>query len=329
MSNQLLRLFGSYDLFGKSVPGAALLFGVWLLLPESAFPISFGTPGNSLVNIAALLLLLLLLGLMIGQGLHTVADNIEKVFRWLLFRTIDLQDLIAYRYGVSISLERFESPDEREESTFMRSFFDERRDETIEWIRRRFWGTFDSFAGHRYLFSKWFEWNYTPSEQRGYDNRWEEGERDAIMEPFAEAFESVFGEDIRQFDREEIEQVYPLITAYLANKNLRGHRQFQSIYSFCRSLWVVLFALSIAYAIVIYQPLGALEVVDWNPRIQTLPPDPLIPVLPLLTFLATIVFVDASGTYKYHFIEYLLATFAKAEDSTEPQQSQQTSLDEF
>lgn len=85
MSSPLLQLLGSYDLFGKSVPGGALLAGFWILFPSPLLTAT-NTSGYNLVDIAALLVIFLLIGLMIGQGLHTLADNIEKIFRWFVVR---------------------------------------------------------------------------------------------------------------------------------------------------------------------------------------------------------------------------------------------------
>lgn len=103
--NRLLQLLGSYDFFGKAVPGAALLFGLWLLLPENILPVSSGEGGATLFNLLALIIVFFILGLMIGQGVHTFADNIEKAFRWVLKRVVDFTQILQFK-DIEIGFDR-------------------------------------------------------------------------------------------------------------------------------------------------------------------------------------------------------------------------------
>lgn len=325
--NRLLQLLGSYDFFGKAVPGAAFLFGMWLLLPENVLPISSGDGDTTLFNLLALIIAFFILGLMIGQGVHTFADNIEKVFRWLLLRTVDFTQVLQL-YDVELGFDRFRPSYSTDRVSSFRRFVYDWHEGTVEWVRDRFWGAFDSFVDHRFLFAMWFEWNYARAEMRMFTGRWEPEEKEHLMEPFAETYEDIFGENIRQIKGEKLDQAYVLVTSHLSQQGSRGHRQFQSIYSFCRSMWVILFTLTILYALAIYQPFGNLGLIADQPRLNVIFPAQIILYVPLFIFLSGVLFLDASGTYKRHFIEYLLASFANIQTSEEPDMEQK-SLDQF
>lgn len=329
MSNQLFQLLGSYDLFGKAVPGAALLFGLWLLLPSSdgnTGPIS----SVSFVGIAALLIILLLGGLMVGQGLHTLADNIEKAFSWFLIAVVKSEDIISTKSGLEVDFERLESPDisDQESYTYNDKIIWDTRDGFVNWIRNRFWGIFDSLVSHRYLFHSWIVWNYPTNRVLPFDDRDIRGRRNIILERFVNRFEGVFDEKIiklvnvdrRSSDNKELKQVYALVTSYLSAKGITGHRKYQSIYSFCRSLWVVFFLLTILYSLAIFQPIGNLGLVSKDPILLSAPSG-LHPYIPIVTGFAMVVFFDASGTYKNHYVEYLIVSFVNSKHQDNQQQS--------
>lgn len=325
--NRLLQLLGSYDFFGKAVPGAALLFGMWLLLPKQILPIASGDGGTTLFNLLVLIVVFFILGLMIGQGVHTFADNIEKIFRWLLNRIVDFVDFLEMK-DIEIGFDRLlPSYSTKKVSTLKRFGYDWHKG-TVEWIRDRFWGAFDSLVDHRFLFAMWFEWNYSRAQIGLFPSRWEPEEKRYLMDPFAEAYEDVFDQDIRQITRGDLDQVYVLVTSFLSQRDSRGHRQFQSIYSFCRSMWVVSFTLTALYTLAIFQPFGNLVILTNQPKIISILPDEVVIYTPLFLFLNGVLFLDASGTYKRHFIEYILASFVSIQDK-EGEDSNQTSLDQF
>lgn len=325
--NRLLQLLGSYDFFGKAVPGAALLFGMWLLLPEQILPIASGDSGMTLFNLLALIVVFFILGLMIGQGVHTFADNIEKVFHWLLNRVVDFVQILEIK-DIELGFDRLlPSYSPRQVSTLKRFGYDWHKG-TVEWIRDRFWGAFDSLVDHRFLFAMWFEWNYARAQIGMFPGRWEPEEKKYLMDPFAETYEDIFGQDIRQITGRDLDQVYVLVTSYLSQQGSRGHRQFQSIYSFCRSMWVVSFTLTVLYSLAIFQPFGDLDILANHPRIVDMLPKEVVLFIPLVLFLNGVLFLDASGTYKRHFIEYILASFASIRDK-EDEDPNQSSLDQF
>lgn len=332
MSNKILQTLGSYDLFGKSVPGALLLFGLWSALPNSILDVD-GTGKGSLASVVALLLLLLLAGLMIGQGLHTFADNTEKLFRWILSRLFEAALILKIQFNINYEFSTYISNKEKDrEKTPTAKFKQDWKNGAVVWFRRRFWGLFDSFAGHRFLFSKWFQWNYHPDDREIFDSRWEMNKMDEKMDPFSDRFDSEFenmfkDKSIRNAERENVEKVYPLVVSYLEDKGVQTHRKFQATYSFCRSMWVVLLILTFVYAIAIYQPIGDLNILTSDPRFAILP-QAVVRSLPALTLLGSLLFIDAAGTYKSHYVEYLLAAFANAQQNCIDDPEQKT-LREF
>lgn len=328
MQNPILQLFGSYDLFGKAVPGAVLLFGIWTLFPE--IPDTSFDPSKSLVNVAALLVILLLLGLMIGQGLHTLADNTEQLFRWIVSILAQIQKIIRIKFekrGFELDHLKVSSSPEQEDLDPLEKTKREWRNGCVEWFRARFWGSYDTFAGHRHLFAKSIQWNFGPSGRDPFDGRWEQNSKDALFEPFATSYEDVFGDNIRQMNPEEVEQVYPHVINRIAGQRGGGHRQMQAIYSFCRSMWVVFLILTIAYSIVVFR---LFMDINQNSRIFRLMPGGSETFVPLITLFLIVLFMDAAGTYKKHFVEYIVATFAATEGSDKSGETQdQHKLSQF
>ncbi|MCD2202950.1 hypothetical protein [Halobacterium sp. KA-6] len=281
------------------------------------------------MSAAALLVVLLVIGLMIGQGLHTLAENIEKMFGWIIGRIYEGQQMLKFK-NVSTDLDSFKNVDSATGKSGFARFPPTWRNGMVDWIRRRIWGTYDSFVGHRYLFAKWFQWNYPPSGRRPFDSRWEERARDEALEPFAEAVDEVFDINVRQQDVNKTCDLYTRVTARLSISPFSVHRRFQAIYSFCRSMWVVSLILTVGYILALYQPFGDFAILSHSPRIVYLLPGQTERLLPGLTLIATVVFVDAAGTYKRHYIEYVIEGFVIDHyELDETEEGQQQTLSEF
>jgi hypothetical protein len=92
-------------------------------------------------------------------------------------------------------------------------------------------------------------------------------------------------------------------------------------------MWVVSLTLAIIYAYMIYQPLGSGELMNESSRLMTIP-ETLLTTLPILLIISTIVFMDASGTYKRHYIEYTIAAFGNGSERRHETQTQRQ-LDQF
>ena len=69
-------MFDPYDLFGKSVPGGLLAFGLLSLLPAEIFSGGGGERGlPTLASLAVGVVGVLLVRLVVGQGVNTLADD--------------------------------------------------------------------------------------------------------------------------------------------------------------------------------------------------------------------------------------------------------------
>lgn len=76
-SNRLLSTLGTYDFFGKSLPGILFLFLLSLLLPRKRLKVILGnTP--ELGSVLGLVLGALLLGFVVGEVLHTIAMGTHR-----------------------------------------------------------------------------------------------------------------------------------------------------------------------------------------------------------------------------------------------------------
>lgn len=342
MANRLLQVFGSYDLFGKSVPGSLLVFGLLSLLPAEI--LSGGGGGErglpTLASLAVAVVVVLLVGLVIGQGVHTLADNTEKAFHWLAKRadtTYTLVTILAARAGIDRNLiDLSTKPDERLRRRFPKNVLSNLH----EWLRSRFWGTYDSLVSHRRLFGKHFEWNYN---RPGDGRRWEREERGHLYEQFCREYERRFPEDKspKQLEPDELMDRYPLIVTAVENGDVTPHASFQSIYSFCRSMWVVSIVIAAVYTEILFGQLVDFRVgctqfglPDWIPDVGMLclsgdviavsdgtigaavvPGNSVSAVVPVF-LISALIFFDAAGTYKRHYVEYLIAGFASLDEET-------------
>lgn len=314
MDSAIIKYIGSYDFLGKSIPGAVLSIGIYLLLPPQS-ELLVDSPFAA-IEIVSGLVILLIVGLMIGQGVHTLADNFEKSFLWIGIRLSHSYEYLKVfisnlgynpflKYNSIISKEDFSSKRESILYDWIKS--------TDKWIRKRYWGGYDALIGHRYLFGKSIEWNYAKyDDYRERNRRWSEREKGVLYDRFIFAYLNIYKEDIRFEEPDEIATKYPLITTRLSNYDQLQHRNFQAIYSFCRSMWVVFLLLATSSTLVIlnlflfggtYEPIGLLLVPDW-----------ISYWIPVILTAVSLLFLDASGTYKRHFIEYMIAEFIVSEE---------------
>lgn len=309
MSSGYINFIGSYDLFGKAVPGATLLIGVLLLLPDSYYnDINLSDAGSSvtLLNVAALLILFLLVGLMIGQGVHTLADRIENLHR------------VFGRFAVGI-IQRIKTalinytPEKIKRRNSVQAFIKK----ADSWFNKRYWGMYDILVNHRLLLGKYLECNYDGGEYA--DVRWDQHEKEELYDRFVAAYMMLYDQDIRKKNPEEIAQQYPLITSRLSCYGETEYRLFQSIYSFCRSMWVVFLLLTFALFIspMFYEPVAISHFPSTVVDIPFLAFGMTISLLLVVSAVATVVFFMASGTYKKHYIEYLIAEFANRVEAEE------------
>lgn len=347
MANGLLEVFGSYDLFGKSVPGSLLAFGLLSLLPAEILAGGGGGERGlpTLASLAVAVVGVLLVGLVIGQGVHTLADNTEKAFHWTAKRadtTSRLTLILAERRRPERSLDRLSTdPDEKLRWRIPKNALSN----VYEWFRSRFWGTYDSLVSHRRLFGKHFEWNYS---NRDDGRRWGREERGHLYEQFCRQYERQFPDDEspKKLEPDELIDRYLLVVTAVENGDVTPHASFQSIYSFCRSMWVVSILIAVIYTEILFGQLldfrigcpslglpsgvpdvgvlclsGSVDLVSVPDETvgALLVPDTFVSVVVPLLLVTAVIFFDAAGTYKRHYVEYLIAGFASLDEGTRPE----------
>lgn len=236
------------------------------------------------------------LGLVAGQAIHTVADNIEKSLYWVGRRIMN----VYYTRSA-------ERPDAKggtdDQSTLER------------WLTRRYWGIHDVLKSHRRLFQNRLEWYfYTSSNKRNSEVH------DVVNARFQDACREMFSIDVARPEasqphkfsptgKEFYDQLYPLVVSAVESGDNSRALTFQSRYSFCRGMWVSLLLLAVLYLGLI--PFGArLEaVIGGSPLLlQVLDTDQIVVTTGIILGFM-FVFMDASGTYKKHYVEYLIAEF--------------------
>jgi hypothetical protein len=304
MAERVANVLESYDFFGKSIPGIVALIGLATLLP--GLPLEAFSDPNGTLNLTvltALSLTLVFSGLVLGQAVHTIADNTEKV----LYRIGNWTGNKYYVHSPLISEEWWENHKE----------WKKRYLAAEPWLERRYWGIHDVFKSHRRLFENELGWNFDLSEnKRGLDGT------DITYNRFRECCETEFGIDIARFDKKtsrgielngyvELRQLYPMVTATLSSKGSGRANGFQARYSFCRGMWVTFLLLLLAYLSVLFSPFKP-ETLLYEPLIlQTFSVSEL-GLLMWAMFLLSMAFMDASGDYKKHYVEYLISDFCVA-----------------
>lgn len=317
MPNRLAGVLESYDFFGKSIPGIILLLGLVTLLPE--IPLIPGTQGGETLRFEVLVTLALALvfsGLVLGQGVHSVAVNIEK----FLYR---IGHWILNRYYVKAPL--VFSEDQREQ--FPR--IDGVINYITPWLARRYWGINDIFKSHRRLFENEIGWHFDPSETKRKSDV-----SNVNYQTFRQSCIDEYDIDIALFENttdkrllvgsyEELRHLYPMITSRISGGPGRASG-FQARYSFCRGMWVVLLIIFLGYVDALYIPF-LLDFLGYEPAIFDLLSRHRIEQVTWALWIPIVVFMDAAGDYKRHYIEYLVADFnAMVVDRNKQQRDKQS-----
>lgn len=284
------------------------MFALLSLLPASEIIPPGQTAGQAFgaVNLAALFIILILAGLTVGQGVHTAANNIEKAFYWFAKRLLNTFSIIRATTNKNLNLNSIKYQGPIDEYPLRVRVYYQMWNNILEWMRRRYWGVYDSLVSHRILLGKVIEWNFYPSSETA---RWVEGSQGELYEKFASQAIGIYDFDLRKLDTEEIAIQYPLLTTTIGEGST--FRRFQAIYSFCRSMWVVLLATTVVFSDRIYtQFIFGTYIATRDPVAFMYLSESMEMVLPFVLGISAIVFFDAAGTYKRHMIEYLIAEFA-------------------
>ena len=163
-----------------------------------------------------------------------------------------------------------------------------------QWVSRHAWGVYDSFVDHRRLFDRYLRWNFDDYFTDRYDD----------VEQVALNFRSNCDEFKGTAD---IGQLYPTVNGRVRNRGGTRVQDFQNTYSFCRSMWVVFLLLGIMYQAISHYPEFFTTFFEFTPSLLSFNISVhQIDILSSILFLISAVFLSATGTYKRHYIEYLL-----------------------
>lgn len=162
------------------------------------------------------------------------------------------------------------------------------------WVSRHAWGVYDSFADHRRLFDRYLRWNFDDYFRDRYDD----------VEQVALNFRSNCDEFKGTAD---ISQLYPTVNGRVRNRGGTRVQDFQNTYSFCRSMWVVFLLLAVTYQAITHSPGRFTTFFEFTPALLHFDiSQNQIDILSSVLLLVSIIFLSATGTYKRHYIEYLL-----------------------
>ena len=314
MSSSFVSFLNKYDIFGKSIPGAVLITGGYLLLPNQ---IEFVfRPPKSAFELIGLVFSVLVLGLLIGEAIHTLSRLVEGIFITIGLRLVPSLRKIKVRligFGAYIRIFSYnnfrnqsEESDQNNEPKLRRKrslitlrFLSERLALLIELPaqigERVFEFLYPAFQRHRILFQSWLRSNYTSNP-----DHWDPGNQGILSEEFEKICEDEFDIDLQQ--NPSTGSLYTIVAARVGQSGNVLSQRFQDLYSFSRSMWVVLLLLSIWYALVFifgkYLPW-------WHSSVSY--SQIILIFITMVGFLS--LFLLAAGRYKQAYVEYLISDF--------------------
>lgn len=335
MQSRVSSFFGSYDLFGKAFPGTAFLLGLISLLPSSSLQMNLTRSG---VLVAALIVLILVLGFMFGQALHSIAVQIEggfysisssyyKFFIRIKSFLIRLIELSGIKNSVASS---DKDHNEFTVSDYIIIFV------TFIWIAiivsfsrepsfvaGIITGIIINVVGPIERFRAWVKQTLSP-HRRLFEERIslvqnQPGE-DRLVNQFLETAESLLDMNSPGSNGPGLKSMYVMVMSHLEYVGGGRARQFQAILSFCRSMWVTLFTFSFLYLLISVLPLTIIvadlgrvlipTTFDYKPLVQSLlgGKDGML-YFGVLMFIAALLFMEGERQYKSYFVEYIMADF--------------------
>lgn len=300
MSVRIGSILGSYDLFAKTIPGVAFFIGVVSLFPS--FPeipdqeIGFGF-------ITVVIIVTVVSGFVIGQGLHSVAVAVESLgyrFAEFMYNITKFvrREYWSEREGISYTV--LEYNDKESDNHVLRgilAFILRIPARVYCWVIARI---HEILLPHRV----WFKFRL----RREFE---EKEDPDGLYEWFKwECRDHLQSMDMNLVEQHE--KVYRFVMSYLEFIKGGRARQFQATSSFCRSMWITLLAFSFVYfgALVI----DPVQILGYEPAIQSV----LIKYgykIPIILCIGSIIFMYSAGQYKKHFTEYIVVDFYNAEGS--------------
>lgn len=312
MPSQIVSLFGSYDFFGKSFPGVTLILGISLLLPLDSIP--FGDIFSNVLTFIVFVVSLVLLGTLFGEIVHTFAIIGENITKSLIRKVRNFADLISGGYYDSVQdwLSKEPSINKMRKSNTclpftVHLFFENWRYRSYVWVSNRVSDIKYILQGHRDIFYE----KITSPQTIQYKSK----NNPESTGPLAKSIQE-YCEDLEVDTEYEYREVYPLVTSKLSQAEYNRPSVFHSRYSFCRSMWVILFVLAILYYVLFITNVAIPQSLQFTQSTYLAEKsNSQIGLLCWLLLFLSSLFAYASGRYKRYYIEYLFASMYHVKNS--------------
>lgn len=319
----------------------ALIIGVALLLPYDSIPL-LELPTNLMV-LTTSLVIVVLFGILLGEFVHSLANLLENILRWVskwgnIFNW-DLQPPPE----ADVHERREEQDDDRPRSA---TPSDQNYLETHRKTRGRIWnprpsiservsreedrtkntdsvesGLVKNYKGiiHRWMYDKYVNVIYSLflSHRELFSRK--------ITEEIAPDYQRInlpisgtsfthqhlikkSSEEYNIKSEKDAKEVYSVVVSTLSNSDCERAFRFQARYSFCRSMAMVLFFLSVSYILTYKAPSFIIpSSLHYTSYILYLLDQSEIRLISCILIVMSIMFSFASGAYKRYYVEYLIS----------------------
>ena len=288
----------------------AFIIGIAVLLP-SDFSLLPKEVSVGFLFVLSILLIVGLFGTLLGEFVHGTADLFEKIVGWFLRRGWNLYRFIINLLPIDLDkkpdpsvlvIELEDSDDGHKDD----GSIDEQEGWAVNWINQRR-TKFRQWRGNQVIKIAYVIWPHREVFFRRFkvmldDNFRSDEEIDDAT--FAEEYfmKEIAAKEFGVSDQSDIDQAYSVVVSILADSDFNRAFRFQARYSFCRSMWVVLFILVTVYTVTLVPQFGFVS----GLYISQISPTARVILISIMLLLATI-FAFASGSYKRNYINYLVA----------------------
>lgn|GEM_PF-2708313 len=321
MRTGLSQIFDPYNLYAKAFPGIVFFILLLTILPKG----SLSTIGGSGSLIAALVLLIIVLGFVFGQAIHSISGFIESSVYMTLRAYYRLYQTIIITTKVRIFGSESDSNQSQPEEI-----------SNIQWWRviislssivisiiitgsflvlvGFFTGLIISFIGPVERLRRWSRSVLTP-------HRDVFRERLSKKDDLADQFIETVSEHYEFATEHSKDDLYIAAMSRLEFEGAGRARLFQAIFSFSRSLWIILIFYAIIYIIIGWNidppdilpdtiEEGLLTISTYQPTISNVTNSQAGMVIIGLVMAATsLLFFRSEAKYKHLFVDYVLVDY--------------------
>lgn len=339
MQNTFSGIFNSYDLYGKTFPGIVVFVGLIAISPIDLSSLS--SDGSSLV-IAVLTVLVAIFGFILGQAIHSIAQTIQSVLYKIGLgfhkASLVIRDILIYY----LFKRETESDNDNDNHNNDRSVYTFRKWYLVMAILFFLsvsylwsiigWNVFTlitigifltNIGSPRNRIISWLNSALIP-HRKAFESRIAKNSDDIddLSKEFNDIYESNSWPDV------DIESKYTLTIGHLRNTNPQTTQIYLAIYSFCRSMWISCFILSIPYLLYSRESVPQLPLANeiqqiipyptsYNPLILDIVSSGDVTVLyiGLVGLVFGFIFLEAERKYKKIYIDYMLSEFIISESN--------------